>query len=593
MRFYKNFEQKIKSFTKVSIISGFLVIFILHMYTAIRLASTDAMNENIPISLSFDLLFSFSIFLLWIFAGKGQYGRILEWFSYFAPLLYIIWDWTWKNEQFDFLGGFGAYFPINSTLLVITMIFYLISALYLILLPLKALIKGLMRYRKQKDFSYFKRAFSKKFLSKKAFLLILPAVMIALAFPMPHIVQNEGNEKTYIRIEDKNKECTFAVWNFVKFDAQIGDTQEIDLNLLNADQKRIMTAFGEMNTTFFGQIHFDTEKKANHTIAFMKMLDAYNCSACATIWYDNVEEYNFPGPAYPNNWISNARHVLEFVVANEIPNVEGICMDSESQAEFPPDIYWENVEIYDEFLKEVQMNESLANPNPQKDTFETVLCFTALSALDAVDGDMDLVYGSRHLGLPPSSWTQYHFMQYRMHPSMTPTEMYSYNILSKKYLVVDKVTPITGLAAVQWFAEGYFNGTAPDLGFEDPESTYDGVDGFEALKREIFLCKAMGFHQVNMFKLYSYGPSDPPVVEDYGFLEDYGIEALETLAEEWNKEKTVEYPIYGSDFKLSRGGFYQPFGNFRHDLWVNTEMYVVRWLAVIAVLIVVFYSSKK
>ncbi len=587
-------EKIWKILTKATAISGMSIIFISHIYTAVVLANTNAMNDNIWTTLSFDLMFFGGFLILWLVAGKGQYGKFFEWVAYLVPMLYNIWTWTWKNEQFDFLAGFSAYFPVNSSLMIIWMIFYFIAMLYLLLAILFGLIKGVIQSVKKKKSNYSSNLFSKSILSKKALVLILPLIMISLAIPMTAWIQDKGNVKRTIILEDTNEDCSLAIWDFPQFTAQVNDTKEIDLTLLSEHQNRTLTAFGKINTTFYGQLLFDTQIQANRSIALMKTLESFNCSACATIWYEDIEDddIHFPGPLYPENWIGVARKNLEFVIDNNITNVEGICMDSESQADVPPEKYWENVEKYDTFLKEVQTNGSLENPNPHLNKFETVLCFVAMAALDKVDGDSDLVYGSRYLGLPPTSWTQYHFMQYRMHPSMTPTEIYSYNTLSLDYLGGDVVTPTVGLTGVEWFAEGYFEGNNDDIAdFEDQEYDYDGIDGWKAMKREILFCKAQGFNQVSVFHLNSY--NSPGAVEDYGLLDYYGVEKIEELANEWNQPKTIEYPIFGVDFKLSRGGFYQPFGVFQFDLMVNTEMYVVRWLGIIAIMIPVIFSFKR
>lgn len=583
-------ENKLKLMAKSATISGLLITFILHIYTAISLALTGAINDSIPITLSFDFMFIVGCCIFWIFAGKGQFGRLFEWLAFFIPTAFNVWSWTWINEQFNFLEGIISYFPINSVLMIVWMILFLFSALYLIFIPILALIQGIIRLIQTKNTEYFKRALAKRHLTKKSLILIIPIVMIVLAVPVTSLVQNEGNPKRILQLEDTNTECTFCIWDFPNFSGQVGDTQDIDLNQLSDVENRTLMAFGKMNTTFYGQIHFDTEKRQNETIALMKTLEAYNCSACCTVWYDGIEGLNFPGPLYPENWIAQARKTLEFIIDNGITNVVGICMDSESQADIPPEEYWENIQEYDDFLQEVQTNTSLLNPNPHVDRFETVLCFSPLAVLDLVDGDNDLIYNSRRVGLPPSSWTEYHFMQYRMHPSLTTTETFSYNVLNLEYLGADKAVPIVGLAGVEWFAEGYFENESEDFGFDEPDSTYDGVDGWEAMKREILFCKAQGFKQVSVFKLYSY--NDPGEVEDVGMFEYYGIEKIEELADEWNQPKTIEYPIYGTDFKLSRAGFFQPFGDAQYDYLVNTFMYIVRWIGVAAALSPVFIPRR-
>lgn len=81
-----------------------------------------------------------------------------------------------------------------------------------------------------------------------------------------------------VSIEDTNIDCTLSMWDLPKFSAQIGTTQDIDIDLLNSTEKRILTAFGQMNTTFYTNFNISTQIQINRTIPILKMQNYYNLS---------------------------------------------------------------------------------------------------------------------------------------------------------------------------------------------------------------------------------------------------------------------------------------------------------------------------
>jgi len=381
----------------------------------------------------------------------------------------------------------------------------------------------------------------------------------------------EGTVKRTISIVDTNDDCNLCVWDLPNFlgAASIGTTTDIDVGLLSTDQARILNAFGAMNTTFYASLGISNQAQRNQSIAWLKVLDAFNLTMCWTIWDDSGD---FPGPGYPESWIQHARAVLEFVIAENLTNVIGICADSEASIDEPAGVYWAKIGMYDAFLKEVQTNASLAHPDPARGTFETVLCYAPQALQDFVDGDQDIVVGDRELGLPPDSWTDHHFMLYRLDPGDNPSYLHNYLVLAKKYLGTGAAVPIVGLTGVDWFAEGYTDGNN-SLDRKPQLYHYDGIDGWDAMKREILYPKAMGFHSVSVFHLNSYGNTS--VIEGFGLLDYYGIDAIEDLATSWHAGLTIEYPISSLDFQIGRQGFFNPNAAVIYDLYTNPESLAV------------------
>lgn len=106
------------------------------------------------------------------------------------------------------------------------------------------------------------------------------------------------------------------------------------------------------------------------------------------------------------------------------------------------------------------------------------------------------------------------------------------------------------------------------------------------MKREILIAKAMGFHTVSLFHLNKYG-DDPTVWENYGLLDYYGIEKIEELANDWNQEKSVEYPVSSLSNKLSTRGLFSPHDELIYDIIQNFEMQVLQvgFFALIGILV--------
>ncbi|MBD3353751.1 MAG: hypothetical protein GF364_19870 [Candidatus Lokiarchaeota archaeon] len=585
-------SKGIERFVITSIVIGTFLSLILHVYTAIILAINNVPREDIIPTLLFEGLLIGGFVILWLITGKGQLGGFIKFITYVIPLIYNMAIWMWQQEQFHFFEQYkGLYFPYNTFLMLAWMVVLLIDAFYLLIYALIALIRVLARKTRLID-SF--QNFPKKLNNAKVVFLILSALMIVFAKPITDLYVNKGTVHRTVSVQDMNYNCNLSVWDYPKVDVQIGDTQEIDLGALTEDETRLLTAFGEMDTTFYHQLSIDTEKQRNGTIAYLKLLDEFNISICQTIWYDGIE--GFPGPIYAENWIGQARNALEFLVDEDITNVVGICCDSERKVESSPEDYWEQIGLYDEFLQEIQTNESLKHPSPDQETFETVLCFDPRAVFDKLDEDQDIIINRMAMGLPPDSWTKYHFMQYRGNPGSVPTETYLFNILLKEHIGVEDGVPTLGVTGVEWFAEGYFDGTYEDFGQDPQLYDYDGIDGWEAMKREILYSKAMGFHSVSVFHLNSYG--DPTKIESHGWLDYYGLETIEELAEEWNQPKVIEFPICSSDFKLSRGGFFNPMGDFQYDLLTNIEMHILRTIGLVLVISAPFlpqiaFKSRK
>jgi hypothetical protein len=398
-------------------------------------------------------------------------------------------------------------------------------------------------------------------------MFLVGVVAVGAAYPLARVAGREGQIIRTVEWEDTNAECSLVMWDLPPFSAQVGSTQEIDLGLLSDEANRTLAAFEAMNTTFFAMLHIQSEAARNQSIATMKLVDAFGLGMVWTIWYTDSDEY--PTAKNAEDWIGSARAALEFAVAEGLTNVVGIGADSEGWADVSAAEYYAAIGEYDEFLREVQTNASLAHPDPARGTFETVLTFAPYVLTDLLDGDTGMTEYQRKWGLPPFSWTQHHFMTYRQSNSQAPHIYYNYLVLMRETLGTVAATPIAGLAGVNWFAEGYFAGTA-ELFYGPQPHSYDGIDGWDALKREIFVAKAMGFRQVSVFKLNSYGVEGTQ--ENYGLLDYYGVEALEDLAAEWNAPKTVVYPITSEAMEIGQRGMFGSNAEIRYDLLLNWEM---------------------
>nr|MDO8110488.1 hypothetical protein [Candidatus Sigynarchaeota archaeon] len=565
---------------KLASVGGFAFILILHFYTSTLLALAGVIPELVLPTVLFDILLGAGGFCLVLITGTGKHGPVVEWLSFLVIDVICISIWIGMIEIIEPFQSGMLFFPAASVMLIAWLLLFGVSAVYVIGVGIGALVKLF-----GKNINISRRPKKQRMMT--VLVTILPALLLALAQPVTSRVFDKTVISRTITIIDTNTNCSLAMWDLPPWNAQNGTSRDIDLALLTTEQQRAMTAFKAMSTTFFGQLYISTAEEQNITIAKLKMLAAYNLSVCWTIWYQNHS--GFPGSAYPEDWIGSARSTLEFILVNNITNVVGICMDSESSPDLAPDEYWYNVGLYNDFLTEVKTNTSLRNPNPRMETFETVLCTGEKALEDCIDGDQDNYVRGRYLGLPPSSWSSYHFMMYR-YGSSSPSWLYNYLLLAERYIGTDAAAPIVGLTGVDWFADGYLNGTYNQFGHEPLGYPLDGIDGWAAMKREILFCKAMGFRTVSVFHFDRYQPPEAP--EWNGFFSYYGLERLEELATSWNASETIEYPISSLEPEFGRRGLFPPNSEFMYDVLLNPEMVLVQAIIMAVVFVLSMVKVK-
>lgn len=553
----------IETFSKL-VLAGAIAFFLAwHAYTAALLAAAGVIPELIWPTLVFDVMLGGGVLLLLVFAGAGKHGPVAEWLACMVAAVVAIFLWIWTIEIVDPFGFGILYFPLASILLVAWLVALVIAAGHVIGVGIGALVT--LPRKKARVVPRPARA-----RIATVFMVVVPVVLVLLAQPVALLVANVQAITRHVTLVDTNVNATLSIWDDPRWSAQVGTSQDINLGLLDANQTRAMEAFKLMNTTFYENYGFATELQANATIARLKMLDAYDLQVVWTIWHESHDD--FPGPDAAQDWIDVARSTLEFIIASNITNVVGICADSERSGDLAPGQYWENIDLYDAFLREVQENASLRNPNPRLDTFETVLCYGPLALIDFIDGDQDLVVQKRQLGLPPSSWTKYHFMLYR-YKQTAPSWLYNQLVLAERYIGTATAAPIVGLTGTDWFADGYLDGTYNLFGGKPLGFPFDGIDGWDAMKREILFCKAMGFHTVSVFHFRGYG--DPTVPEYNGFWEYYGVGKLEDLAASWHAGETVNYPISSLAPSTGRRGLFPGNTDFPYDVLLNIENAIV------------------
>ncbi len=582
----------LESFAKAGVTSALAFVIALHVYTAFVLLYNELLPETIYPTLVFDGLFGGGCFLLLATCGRGKKGPLVEWLSWLVVCVVTIYAWVFFIEYLhfpepdlpsdEFLFQFQLpflYFPVLLWVFIVWCGVLLFAFVFIVASGIGAIVSF-----SKNDHTLRPAQPKSRIKSGLTFQILLALVIVAPL--VTNLVIAEGTVKRTITIVDTNGNCNLCVWDLPNFlgAARIGTTTDINVGLLSTNQTRVLNAFSAMNTTFYANLGIGDMAQINQTIAWLKVLDAFNLTMCWTIWDDSGD---FPGPGYPESWIRHARDVLDFVVAENITNVVGICADSEAGTDLTPDVYWANIGMYDAFLKEVQTNASLAHPDPARGTFETVLCYGPQALQDFVDGDQSLVVFDEQLGLPPNSWTDHHFMLYRLSPADNPSYLHNYLVLAKKYLGTSASVPIVGLTGVDWFAEGYTDGMN-SLDRSEQLYHYDGIDGWEAMKREILYPKAMGFHSVSVFHLNSYGNTS--VIEGFGLLDYYGIDAIEELAASWNAGLTIEYPISSMDFRIGRQAFFNPNAAVVYDLFTNTESVIV---LICLLVITVAYPSLK
>ncbi len=563
----------LESFAKVGVTSGLAFVLVLHLYAAFVLLANDIPSETIYPTLVFDGFVGGGCFALLAACGRGKRGPLVEWLSWFVVAVVTIYAWIFFIEYLGLSDLTYLYFPGVTVVYIAWCGVLLLSFGYIVGAGIGA-IASFFRHG-----AVLRQALPRsRTMSGLTFLCFLALVLISPL--VTNLVIAEGTVKRTVSIKDTNDDCNLCVWDLPDFlgTARIGTSTDINVGLFSTNQTRVLNAFAKMNTTFYSRPGIDGLAERNQTIAWLKVLDAFNLTLC---WVVKDDFNDFPGPGNPESWIHNAREVLEFVIDENITSVVGICADSESGIEAPPEEYWANITLYDKFLREIQTNASLAHPDPARGTFDTVLCYSPLSLADFVDGDQDITVWDGELGLPPDSWSKYTFMIYRVFPGDSPSFLQNYLVLAKKYIGMDTAIPIVGLAGVNWFAEGYMDGM-------DATGYFDGVDGWDAMKREILYPKAMGFRSVSVFHLNAYASADP--TECRGLLDYYGIDAIEDLADGWTANLTIEYPISSMDFKIGGEAFFNPNSDVVYDLLTNAES-----LAVMAILLAltVAYSALK
>jgi hypothetical protein len=579
----KNFNIKcfFDPFLKGVIIGSLVFFLFLHIYIAILLYLGGIFPELIWPTLIFCLMASGGAGLLIFFGEKQNRSPIIAWLGYVVALIIDVFEWSWELGYFDEFNYTYTFFPTSIILIIIWGFLLVVAVFYTIGIG----ITGLIRFFKKQIIITLNPNKTQRILT--LLTVLIPILLFGLSETTANWYSNEGVVKSTIIIKDENHNCSLSMWDEPKIlDAQIGNTTEIDLTKLSDEENRTLIAFAKMNTTFYGYKSYKTEILANRTIAYMKMLDAFNLTMIFTIFYEN--HAGFPIAMWPEDWINHARKTLEFFIVNNITNAIGITADSEGSANVTADEYDRNIAIYDEFLKEVQTNTSLRHPDPARKTFDVVLTFEHRALMDYMDGDQDIIRGQRKLGMPPESWTHYHFMLYRMANSDGPIWLLNFLTLMKNNMNLATSAPIVGLTGLQWFAEGYFNGTNEHFHWDPQDKLYDCVDGWEAMRREIILGKAMGFYSVSVFHLRSYGTEG--TIEYTGFLDYYGIDALEELAIIWDAETSIEIPVTSTSIRLSQRGFFNPNEDFKYDVLTNLEMV---GLQLVILLLITLLAIKK
>nr|MDO8110475.1 hypothetical protein [Candidatus Sigynarchaeota archaeon] len=424
--------------------------------------------------------------------------------------------------------------------------------------------------------------------------IAIPAILLAMAYPAAQLAAQPRVTREFTTV-DANANCEFAIWDCPQFTAQVGNTTDINLGSLATNQTRLLVALGRMNTTFFATLQMGTATGINYTIAYLKMLAAYNLTFCWNIGYS----YGFITPEHPEEWIANARGVLEFCIAHDLRNVVGITADAEGSSNLSPAEYWANIAMYEGFLQEIKDNATLAHPDPARGTFDSILTVFEAQADDLVDGDSDNTYREGSLGIPPLGWTKRHYMMYRCltSPERAPVWLYNYLNILKNTQGTTNIAPIVGVTGCDWFCEGWLSdpdhGNCTDYGRGHAGSVYDGVDGWAAMKREILLCKAFGFDQVSVFHLNADINLDHPVIEEHGLLDYYGIDKIEELADEWVAGGSViTIPLSTFRFQTSSDDFFANHGLVVNDVYYNEETTVALIAIAVAVVLVSIYVAK-
>ena len=581
----------LETISKLSILGSISFLLVLHFYTGFSILANGVIPELVWPTLVFDIFIAAGVISLLIISEYIKRAPLICWIFYLVTNILAFFLIFSQSEYFDVfdtnLWGF-FYSPLVSSIIISWLLLLLLSFAYLIGVGINTLVRLGERTSKIILNSSLRHRIA------TGIMLLLPLASIGFAPSIANLVVMEGAVKRTISFDDNNMNCTFSIWDFPEFitATQLENTREIDLGQLTVDENRTLIAFGKMNSTFYSKLDIDTDEQKNMTYAILKTLEAFNITVCATVWYSDAVDEDFPKAKYADDWINSARKSLEYVINNNITNVVGICADSEGDADVLPDEYWTSIEKYDNFLQEVQSNVSLRNPRPEQETFKTVLTFEPTALTDAMDGDQDMEVTQRKWGPAGYYWTDYHFMCYRLSPGANTGVLYNYLQLMEKHFGKDSSTAIVGLTGVEWFQEGYYDGNYETFGREGRQVyDYDGIDGWEAMKREILICKAMGFSTVSIFHMKSYG--DPTKIEDHGLLDYYGLEKLEELADEWYQNKTITYPISSIDFNIATRGFFRPNDEYQYDLVENEEMVIFQIILFVSIAIGTILSIIK
>jgi hypothetical protein len=567
-------------YTMVSAILLFSVCAIsaVYMYTYFLLVSAGVAWESIVPTFIFIAFFVAGSVAV-VFGFPRRWG-IITWIARVVVTLFtaVFWNWFFSYIEADkFLGVAVQHYAWGAS--VILSFGLQVAELIMLIKSTAGRIEGIPGI-----VPLFTRG--KHAVAKVVAIIMIPLVLLPLADPTAKLVSTPTLTRDFT-ITDNNAGCTLAIWDAPQFTAQVGNTTTIDLGLLTANQTRLLVALGRMNTTFFYALPMGSPLDINYTIAYLKMLDAFNLSFCWNIGYS----HGFITAEDPEEWIANARAVLDFCIFYYLTNVIGITADAEGSTELDPTTYWQNIAAYDSFLREVQQNASLAHPDPAYGTFETILTIFEVMADDLIDGDSDNTYREGSLGIPPTTWTRVHYMLYRAltSPERAPVWMYNYLNIIKHVQGTATIAPIVGVTGCDWFCEGWLSepdhGNCTDYGTGNALSTYDGVAGWAALKREILLCKAYGFYQVSIFHLNAYVNPERHVIEEHGLLDYYGLDAIEDLADAWTAGGSlITIPISTFRFQTSSDDFFGNHGMVVNDVYFNEETSV--FMASLAVLIV-------
>ena len=76
-----------------------------------------------------------------------------------------------------------------------------------------------------------------------------------------------------------------------------------------------------------------------------------------------------------------------------------------------------------------------------------------------MDGELEGMIGHKMWGLPPDSWTDFHFMMYRSSNDDHLGNFYASATVLKNVMGVENTVPIVEITGYGRFLDGYFNGS--------------------------------------------------------------------------------------------------------------------------------------